>query len=227
MSLILSVLFILLIIYLPGAWVRYVLKKYSKPIDRYSGTGAELAKYLLDQYKIKNILVEETKYGDHYDPITKTVRLSKQNFYDRSLTAITVAAHEVGHAVQDNENYKPLRYRTHLVKIARRFEKLGAGILMLAPFMGILTRIPGLGLLMFLGGLLSLGTSTIVHLITLPTEIDASFNKALPMLKKNNILKPSDPVHAKRILRAAALTYISASLSSLLNIARWIAILRR
>ena len=98
---------------------------------------------------------------------------------------------------------------------------------MLAPFMGALTRIPGLGIMMFLGGLLTLGTSTVVHLITLPTELDASFNRALPMLEKNKILKKPDRRHAKRLLRAAALTYVSASLTSLLNIARWFAILRR
>jgi Zn-dependent membrane protease YugP len=80
---------------------------------------------------------------------------------------------------------------------------------------------------MFLGGLLTLGTSTVIHLVTLPTEFDASFNRALPMLEKDNILKESDRKHARRILKAAAYTYVSASLMSLLNIARWWAILRR
>ncbi len=215
------------IVFLPGLWVKHVLQKYSKPPDRYSGTGQQLARHLLDQYGMSEVSVEETKDGDHYDPLAKAVRLTPEKFNGRSLTAITVAAHEVGHALQDHTGYKPLRYRTHLVKIVKRFEKLGAGILMLAPFMGALTRIPGLGIMMFLGGLLTLGTSTVVHLITLPTELDASFNRALPMLEKNKILKKPDRRHAKRLLRAAALTYVSASLTSLLNIARWFAILRR
>ena len=214
-------------VFLPGFWVKHVLQKYSKPPDRYSGTGKQLARHLLDQYGMPEVKIEETNEGDHYDPITKVVRLTPEKFNGRSLTAITVAAHEVGHALQDHKGYKPLRYRTHLVKATKKFEKLGAAILMLSPFMGALTRVPGLGIMMFLGGLLTLGTSTVVHLITLPTEIDASFNRALPMLEENQILKQPDKKHARRLLRAAALTYVSASLTSLLNIARWFAILRR
>jgi hypothetical protein len=98
---------------------------------------------------------------------------------------------------------------------------------MVSPFIGALTRVPMLGILMFLGGLLTLGSSTVIHLVTLPTEFDASFNRALPILKKENVLKDSDTDHARRILKAAAYTYVSASLMSLLNIARWWAILRR
>jgi len=80
---------------------------------------------------------------------------------------------------------------------------------------------------MVLGGLLSLGTTTLVHLMTLPTELDASFKRALPLLERGNVLKPVDLPHARRLLKAAALTYLSASLASLLNIARWWALLRR
>ena len=80
---------------------------------------------------------------------------------------------------------------------------------------------------MFLGGLLTLLSSTVVHFVTLPTEIDASFARALPLLDKHNILHKTDRPHARKLLKAAALTYVSASLMSLLNIARWWAILRR
>ncbi len=220
-------LIILGVVFLPGVWVQRVLSRYSEPADRYSGTGAQLARHLLDQYGMQSVKVEETTQGDHYDPADKAVRLTPDKYAGRSLTAITVAAHEVGHAVQDNEGYKPLKYRSHLVKVTQKFEKLGAAILMISPFIGAITRVPGIGIVMFLGGLMTLGTSTLVHLITLPTEIDASFNRALPMLEKGNILKKIDERHARRILKAAAFTYVSASLMSLLNIARWIAILRR
>ena len=220
-------LMILGMVFLPGVWVQHVLSRYSKPDDRYSGTGAQLARHLLDQYGMQSVKVEETRDGDHYDPHDKAVRLTPDKYAGHSLTAITVAAHEVGHAVQDNEGYKPLKLRSHLVKVTQKFEKLGAGILMISPFIGAITRVPGLGIIMFLGGLLTLGTSTLVHLVTLPTEIDASFNRALPMLEKGNIQKKADKRHARRILKAAAFTYVSASLMSLLNIARWFAILRR
>jgi Zn-dependent membrane protease YugP len=220
-------LIILGIVFLPGIWVQRVLSKYAEPSDRYAGNGAQLARFLLDKQGMQSVKVEETKDGDHYDPNDKAVRLTPDKYSGHSLTAITVAAHEVGHAIQDNEGYKPLRYRSHLVKATQKFEKLGAAILMISPFMAAITRVPGIGILMFLGGLMTLGTSTLVHLVTLPTEFDASFNRALPLLEKENVLKKADKRHARRLLKAAAFTYVSASLMSLLNIARWFAILRR
>lgn len=220
-------LIIVAVIFGPGIWVQRVLTKYAEPADRYAGTGAQLARFLLNRSGLENVKVEQTKEGDHYDPGEKAVRLTPDKFDGRSLTAITVAAHEVGHALQDRDAYGPLRLRTHLVKATRHVEKLGAGILMISPFIGALTRVPMLGAFMFLGGLLTLGSSTVIHLVTLPTEFDASFNRALPILEKGDILKEADQKHARRILKAAAYTYVSASLMSLLNIARWWAILRR
>ncbi len=211
----------------PGLWVQHVLKKYGKPIDRYAGSGASLARHLLDEHGLQSVLVEATDSGDHYDPIAKVVRLTPDKHDGRSLTAITVAAHEVGHAVQDQVGYPALKWRTRLVRAMSGIEKIGAGILVLSPILGIVTRIPALGLVTFLAGLMTLGTSAIIHVITLPTEFDASFNRALPMLDKYDILKATDRPHARRLLTAAALTYVAASLMSLLNIARWIAILRR
>ena len=101
------------------------------------------------------------------------------------------------------------------------------GILIVSPFVGALTRVPGLGALMFLGGMLSLGSAAVVHFVTLPTEFDASFGRALPMLEEHSLLKQADHPYARKILTAAAMTYVAASLMSLLNIARWLAILRR
>ena len=203
------------------------MSRYSSPENRYDGTGGELARYLLDQHDLQQVKVEETDTGDHYDPAAKVIRLTPGNLNGRSLTAVTVAAHEVGHALQDASGFAPLRIRTQLVVLARPVERLGAGILMAAPFIGLLTRAPLVSLLMIAGGFMSLATTTLVHLLTLPTELDASFTRALPMLEKGNILKPVDLPHARRLLKAAALTYLSASLASLLNIARWWALLRR
>lgn len=218
---------ILVIVFGPGIWVQRVLDRYSVPADRYSGTGEQLARHLLDRNGLQAVTVEPTEIGDHYDPEDKAVRLTSGNFEGHSLTAITVAAHEVGHALQDHEGYGPLRMRTRLVKATRGIEKIGAGVLMLSPFLGIVTRTPYVGLLTFGAGMLTLGTSALVHFITLPTEFNASFARALPMLDDYSILKSSDKRHAHKLLTAAALTYVSASLMSLLNIARWIAILRR
>jgi hypothetical protein len=227
MSIIVILLVIAVTVFGPGLWVKRVLERYSQPADRYSGTGAQLARHLLDKHGLTTVTVEITPDGDHYDPEDKAVRLTADKFDGRSLTAITVAAHEVGHAVQDHEGYAPLKIRTRLIRATRNVERLGAGILVVSPFIGALTRAPGLGILMFAAGFLTLGTATLVHFATLPTEFDASFARALPMLDKYGILKVVDRPHARRLLRAAALTYVAASLMSLLNIARWWAILRR
>ena len=218
---------IIALVFIPGVWVNRVLEKYSLPADRYSGSGSELARFLLDANALQHVKIEETEDGDHYDPATKTVRLIKERFNSRSLTAITVAAHEVGHAIQDGENYAPLRLRTRLVKLSRGIEKIGAGILMISPFIGIVTKAPGLSAITFISGFITLLSSTLIHFVTLPTELDASYKRALPILKSNKILKPGDHKHAYKILTAAALTYVSASLMSLLNIARWWTMLRR
>jgi hypothetical protein len=215
------------LIFGPGLWVKHVLAKYSKPADRYRTTGGDLARYLLDHHGMTEVSVEQSDSGDHYDPSAKAVRLTPDKLHGRSLTAIAVAAHEVGHAIQDQTGYRPLRLRHRLVSSFRNVERLGAGILMISPFIGAITRVPMLGIFMFLGGLMSLGTSTLVHVVTLPTEFDASFGRALPMLDELGILKAADRPHARRLLRAAAFTYVAASLMSLLNIARWWAILRR
>lgn len=227
MTLFVILLVIAALVFGPGLWVQRVLERYSLPNDRYSGTGAQLARHLLDKNGLSDVAVEKTPQGDHYDPEDKAVRLTDDKFNGRSLTAITVAAHEVGHALQDHDGYAPLRIRSRLVRASRNVERLGAGVLMISPFVGVLTRAPGLGVLMFAAGLLTLGTSTLIHLATLPTEFDASFGRALPMLDEHRILKSTDRPHARRLLRAAALTYVAASLMSLLNIARWWAILRR
>lgn len=227
MTFFLLIVFVLALVFGPGLWVKSVLSRYSEPADRYSGTGAQLARHLLDKHGLDSVQVEATETGDHYDPTAKAVRLTPDKFDGRSLTAITVAAHEVGHALQDHENYGPLRWRTRLVTAMRGVERIGAGVLIISPFLGAVTRLPAIGLLTFGAGLLTLGTSALVHFVTLPTEFDASFGRALPMLDKHKILKAVDRPHARTLLRAAALTYVSASLMSLLNIARWIAILRR
>jgi Zn-dependent membrane protease YugP len=227
MHLLLPFVLVFALVFGPGLWVRKVMSRYSSPADRYSGTGGEFARHLLDNNGLQHIKVEETEQGDHYDPVEKIVRLTPEKLNGHSLTAVTVAAHEVGHAIQDATGYAPLKARTQLINLTQPIQKLGAGILMAAPLVGMLTRAPMVSLLMILGGFMSLGATTLVHMVTLPTELDASFNRALPMLEKGGILKPVDVPHARRLLKAAALTYLSASLASLLNIARWWALLRR
>jgi uncharacterized protein len=211
----------------PSLWVQSVMRRYSQPANRYPRTGGQTARHLLDLLGLRNVTTEVTDRGDHYDPLAKTVRLTADNFNGRSLTAVTIAAHEVGHALQDARGFAPLRLRTHLVHWVAPIEKLGAGMLMLAPLGAILTRSPRLGLVGLAGGVLTLGAGVVVHFLTLPTELDASFMRALPLMKQHHILRPEDLPRARRLLTAAAFTYVAVALQSLLNIARWWAILRR
>lgn len=211
----------------PHIWVRRVMERYSSPEDRYELSGGDAARRMLDEAGLHSVKVESTDLGDHYDPGEKVVRLSGQNFLSRSLTATSIAAHEVGHAVQDATGFAPLKWRTRLVKWVSPIEKTGAALMMATPLIIGFTRLPIAGLLMLLGGFLTLGSAVAVHILTLPTELDASFGRALPMLEERGMLYENDAPHARKLLKAAAMTYVSASLMSLLNIARWWAILRR
>jgi Zn-dependent membrane protease YugP len=212
---------------LPGLWVKAVMNRYREPAHRYSRTGGQTARHLLDALGLRNVITEITEHGDHYDPMAKAVRLTADNFNGRSLTAVTIAAHEVGHALQDARAFAPLRMRTQLVRWVAPIERIGAGMLMLAPIALAVTRSPPLGLVGLVGGMLTLGTGVVVHFLTLPTELDASFNRALPLLQQRGIVYREDLPRARRLLTAAAFTYVAVALQSLLNIARWWAILRR
>ena len=227
MPLVILIVALLALTIVPGLWVQSVMRRYREPANRYPRTGGQTARHLLDALGLRNVTTEITDRGDHYDPLAKAVRLTKDNFYGRSLTAVTIAAHEVGHAMQDARGFGPLRLRTQLVHWVAPIEKLGAGMLMLAPLMGAVTRSPRLGLLGLAGGVLILATGVVVHFLTLPTELDASFVRALPLMKQHGVIRDDDLPRARRLLTAAAFTYVAVALQSLLNIARWWAILRR
>jgi uncharacterized protein len=213
--------------YGPGWWVRRTMEKYSQPADRYQGTGGELARHLLDGRGLGDVVVEVTEKGDHYDPEARAVRLSESNYRSCSLTAVTVAAHEVGHAIQHAEGYAPLRVRGELVRWAASGQRLGAYMMLAIPVITIITRHPAPGMMFLLAGLLSMGLAAVVHLVTLPTELDASFGRAMPILRDGGYLHDTDYPHAQRILKAAAYTYVAQSLMSLLNIWAWLRFLRR
>jgi Zn-dependent membrane protease YugP len=140
---------------------------------------------------------------------------------------VAVAAHEVGHAIQHQRNDPKLALRHRLVRLAQTTQQLGAGAMLLLPVVMAATRAPSAGLVMAAIGLGSMASATLVHLVTLPVELDASFGKALPILISGQYIQSENEMAVRRILRAAALTYVAASLASLLNLARWLAFLRR
>jgi Zn-dependent membrane protease YugP len=228
MTIAIVLLILLLLVFGPQWWATYTLRRYAGVLPRIPGTGGELARHLLDEFGMADVPVEEGKQGgDHYDPERRVVSLGPDNYNNNSLTAIAVAAHEVGHAIQHQRNEKKLALRTRLVKLATTTQQLGAGAMFLLPVVVAVTRVPAAGLIMAAIGLASMGMATLVHLVTLPVEIDASFGKALPVLQQGRYVEAADELAVRRVLRAAALTYVAGSLASLLNLARWFAFLRR
>ena len=217
---------VLIAIFGPQLWARHILRRHSQHRDGIRGTGGELAKHLIENSQLSGVTVEQTDAGDHYDPQAKAVRLSENIHNGKSLTAVVVAAHEVGHAIQDKIDYAPLALRTRLVRFAQFSERIGAVILVALPFITALTRVPATGALMFAVGISVLLVPVLVHLVTLPVEFDASFERALPILALGYVPAAEMP-NARRILMACALTYVAASLASLLNFWRWLYFLRR
>ena len=227
MPFLLLLLVLVAIIFLPQWWAKNTFAKYAKPLDHIQGTGGELALHLLKRFNMNEVNVEETEQGnDHYDPESKTVRLSPKNYHDKSLTAVAVATHEVGHAIQHHNNEAKLALRSRLIKVSMKLEKIGSIIMMVMPIAILLTKSPVAGFVFFATGFLTIAGATVIHLVTLPVEWDASFGKALPILKEGYIHEDEYKA-VDQILKAAAFTYVAASLMSILNVWRWIALLRR
>ncbi len=212
----------------PQMWVRYVIAEHADDRPDFPGTGGELARHLLDEAGLDQVPVEvlPADGGDHYDPVAKAVRLSPSNHDGRSVTAVAIAAHEVGHAKQDAEGYKPLALRTRMATAAQRIQGVGSLLLIAAPVVMAITRKPSILLIEIGAGLTIMATGVLVHLITLPVEYDASFTRALPILKQGEYLAKDDLPGAKMVLRAAALTYVAAAMVSLLDVMRWLRLLR-
>ncbi len=220
------ILIVLALLYGPQWWAQRVMRRHAGEQDHFQGTGGELARHLLDRFGLQAVTVEVTEEGDHYDPLAKSVRLTRDKLDAKSLTAIAVAAHEVGHALQDKLHYGPLLWRTRLAHLVRVTEKLGSGVMLLIPVLALVSRSPTVGLLVLITGILSLLVGVLVHLVTLPVEWDASFRRALPLLEEGYI-STAEQRAARTLLTAAAITYVAGSLAGLLNLWRWIAILRR
>ena len=227
MALAAGALIVLAVIFGPSLWVKFVMRRYSTEKPEIPGTGGELAKHLIKRFSLKDVEVETTELGDHYDPIEKKVRLSREHYESKSLTAVAIAAHEVGHAIQDHQGDRRLATRTKMVPIVNLLARWSVVIISLSPIIGIIMRHPmPFSLLLFLG-LSGFIARMMVHAVTLPIEFDASFSKALPILREGNYVSQSNEKAVSHVLRAAALTYVSAALADILNLSRWIFILLR
>lgn len=214
----------MLLIILPQLWVRSTLNKFSKVPSSLGRTGADVANEILKKNGLHNIKVEPTKSaGDHYDPKEKAVRLSQEFYNGTSLAAVTVAAHECGHAIQDAENYAFMRLRAATVPVVQICQ-FGPTLLFISIMLTMFLASPIWKLTALIGLMLYTGIF-LFQVITLPVELDASFGRAIPVLEGNGYISPDEKENANKILRACALTYVAAALFSLIEIIRWAIIL--
>ncbi len=221
-----GIVFFLLILG-PNLWVKYVLKKHHKPLPGMPGTGGELAIHLLKQYELDNVSVEQTQsMGDHYSPSDNAVRLSPEVYNGKSLSAVAVAAHEVGHALQFNREEPVSLLRSRYLGTANTVKRIGVFILMGMPVLGAVFHLPHISLLSIAIGIVTMLASVLLYVAVLPEEWDASFNKALPILEKGGYVPAAYMPAIRQVLTAAALTYVASALADILRLWRWLRFIR-
>lgn len=210
----------------PTFWVRHVMNRHAGDREDFPGTGGEFARHLLDYHGLNDVTVEVTPHDDHYDAKDKAVRLSQKLHDGRSVTAVSVAAHEVGHALQDADGYRPLKWCHRLVMTANMTDRIGTVIIMALSTLGGAAVSPRF----FLFGILAIVLIGLIrvaaHLVTLPVEFDASFGRAMPIMIQGKYLPDEDVPAVRKVLKAAAYTYVAASLLEVLNVLRILRILR-
>jgi uncharacterized protein len=197
-------------------WVRRSYSKYSKKMSASGLTGAQTARMILDRNNLSSVRVEPVagQLTDHYDPRVKVVRLSEGNFRSNSIAAVSVAAHECGHAIQDASGYLPMKLRAGLFPIVNFAGQLWFPLFFLAIIMGIGSAT---GQLFIQLAVLAFAGVLAFHVVTLPVEINAS-TRAYGILTRYGILSRGEADGTKRVLTAAAFTYIAAALTSLLTL---------
>lgn len=208
----LLVLIGMVICLIASARVNSTFKKYDRVRSRTGMTGAEAARRLLHAQGIYDVTIQPVSgsLSDHYDPKNKVVRLSESTYHSTSVAAIGVAAHECGHAMQHEENYLPLSVRSALVPVAN----FGSRFSILLIMAGIL-----LGQFLIEAGIILFCAVVLFQLVTLPVEFNAS-RRALRLLDENGILYQEEVGMTRKVLSAAALTYVASALSAVLQLLR-------
>lgn len=197
--------------------------RYSRMPTRSHMSGAEVARAILRDHDIHDVQVEPVAgdLSDHYDPRTRTLRLSERVYGSNSMAAFGVAAHEVGHALQHARSYAPLNFRSAWVPLATTGSSLSTFVLIAAAFMGGAVSGGELGYLLSIAGVSLFALTTIFTLITLPVEFDAS-RRALLTLEQGGYVTADERDGAKKVLDAAAMTYVAAFATSLMTLIYWV-----
>lgn len=200
--------------------VNHAYNKYSTVMSAYGYTGSEVARRMLDEAGLYNVSIEmvNRRLGDHYDPRNRVLRLSNNVYNSNSIAAVCIAAHEVGHAIQHGENYGPLVFRNTVANVVN-FASSASWIIFLAGLFLSMKPLLTLGIILF-------SVVVIFQLITLPVEFNAS-SRALKIIESRNYLMDSELGGAKKVLSAAALTYVAAAIMSILQLLRLVALSNR
>ncbi len=198
-----------------SAHVNSTMNKYSRVRNSAGITGAEAARRILNNEGLYNVQIEcLSSGGDHYDPRTNTVRLSAANYQSASVTAVGVAAHECGHAIQHAKGYAPLSFRTALVPLANLGSTLGVPLIILGIILSFNQVLITIGIWAF-------ALAVLFQIVTLPVEFNAS-RRAVAKVEQYGLLTSVENSGCKKVLTAAALTYVAAAASSILQLLRLI-----
>jgi Zn-dependent membrane protease YugP len=196
--------------------VKRTYNKYSQVRSTSGMTGAEVARLILDQNGLHNVKVVESEgfLSDHYNPLTKIVALSSHNYHEASVAGTAVAAHEVGHAIQDKEAYSFLRFRHRLAPVANLTSNASWIFIMIGLIFSSMNSLLGIGILLMAVGVL-------FQVVTLPVEFNAS-SRAMDQIVSLGIIRNEEEGHAKKVLNAAAMTYVAATAVAVLELVRLI-----
>ena len=201
---------------LPVVWLNYVFKKNDEILPNMPFNGIEFGNQLIKELELKDVSLEKTLIGDHYDLDQRKVKVGEDRLKKKSLTSISIICHEIGHAIQHAENYTPLITRTKLVKNTLWINKIAFAVIYIGlPIIFATGYLPLIKVCILLI-LLSLFIGVVIHLVTLEVELDASFNKAMPIIQK----KIPEVYHdsCRSILRAAAFTYVVGVFKNLISL---------
>ncbi len=200
--------------------VKSTYKKYSKVRSTSGMTGAQVARLMLDRNGLQDVQVVESRgyLSDHYNPLTKIVALSSHNYHEASVAGTAIAAHEVGHAIQDKEAYKFLRVRHRLAPVASFTSNTSWIFIMIGIIFSSMNSLLGIGI-----ALLAVGV--VFQLVTLPVEFNAS-SRAMNEIIELNIIRNEEEPAAKKVLSAAAMTYVAAAAVAVLELVRLLLIFR-
>lgn len=195
--------------------VQATFKKFNTVPIRRRMTGAQTARTILDIHGLQNVAVERVRgeLTDHYDPAKKVLRLSEPVHDNMSVSAVGVAAHEAGHALQDKENYGPLRFRSGIVPLVGISSQFGMGLI----FFGLIIGLGSGNLWLAVLGLILYSAGVFFAIVTLPVEFDAS-NRAMAVLSENGIVTSEEYQSTKKVLNAAAWTYVAAAAGAIIQL---------